>query len=215
MSRTNQTARKAAYSLAAGAVGMAGAGDALATDDTVAYSGEQDLAIAQFGAQDLNLDGDAFGDILLKNYSLVGGNYMGATVNGYPGSLVGFNAGLSYVSALAAGDPVDASSAGPTFFGSLAYGAVNPNAEFNSATDAFIGLSFPIGGNAPEFIHYGWVRVTIDQPSGTFVINDWAYNTVPGEGLLAGQVPEPTSLGMLAAGAAGVLARRRRQSTTS
>ena len=213
MSRTSQElTRRTAYSLAAGAaVGAAGVANAAAPDDSIVYSGVQDIAIGQGGSLDLNLDGDGFTDVLLKNYSLSGGNYMGATVNGYPGQLVGFNNGLAYVSALSDGDPIDGATVGPSFFGSLAYGSVNPNAEFDSADGAFIGLSFPIGGNAQEFRHFGWVRVTIDQPSGTFIINDWAYNTVPNEGVAAGAVPEPATLGLLAAGAAGVAAMRKRR----
>ncbi|TWT86646.1 PEP-CTERM motif protein [Pseudobythopirellula maris] len=200
-------ARRTAYTLAAGAaVGAAGQADA-----EVQYSGVQDLSIAQYGAQDLNLDGDAFNDILLKNY-VFGGNYQGATVNGYPGKLVISNGSFPYyVSALEKGDLIDGTVVGPTFYGALGY-AANPGSEFDSSTDAFIGLSFPIGGNAPEFIHYGWIRVDIDNSAGTFVIRDWAYNPVPNRGILAGdKVPEPGTLGLLAAGAAGVASMRRRR----
>ncbi|QDU89415.1 PEP-CTERM motif protein [Pirellulimonas nuda] len=203
------SSRRVAYTLAAGA---AAGGLAADSDGAVVYSGPQDLPVAQFGALDLNLDGDAYTDVLLKNYVLGAGNYQGATVNGYPGKLVGFNNGLAYVSALSAGSLIDGSTLGTGFFGSLAYGAANPNAEFNSVSGAYIGLSFPIGGNAPQFAHYGWVRVSIDNAAGTFVINDWAYDDVPGQGILAGQVPEPGSLGLLAAGALGVAALKRRRS---
>ncbi len=201
---SNATARRAAYSIAAGAVvGVTGSAEA-----AISYSGVQDLAIAQFSSQQLNLDGDAYNDILLKNYVFGGGNYQGAYVNFAPGKVVGFSAGLSYASALSAGDLIDASTtSGGPFQASMAYGGNNPNAEFNTASGAFIGLEFPIGGVS----HFGWVRVTVDNAAGSFVINDWAYNSTPGAGLLAGQVPEPTSLGLLAAGAAGVAAMRRRQ----
>jgi hypothetical protein len=137
--------------------------------------------------------------------------------------LVGFNSGvLSYVSALTVYDPIGSANAGPTFFGSMAYGAANPNAEFNNVSDAFVGLSFPAGPN----LYYGWVRVAIDNANKTFLIKDWAYedNTVaalsgspvPLDGILAGDtgdgfVPEPGTLGLLAAGAAGVVRMRRRR----
>lgn len=196
--------RRAAYSLAAGAAaGMAGTADA-----QIVYSGVQDLAIAQFSSQNLNLDGDAYNDILLKNYVFLGGNYQGAYVNFAPGKVVGFFSGFGYASALSEGDLIDASTtAGGPFQSSMAYGGNNPNAEFNNVSGAFLGLEFPINATS----HFGWVRVTIDNAAGTFVINDWAYNSVPGEGLRAGQVPEPTALGLLAAGAAGVAAMRRRK----
>ncbi len=194
--------RLLAYSLAAGASAIA-AGTA---DAAIVYSGLQNIAIGQFGSQNLNLDGDAYNDILLKNYVFSGGNYQGAYVNFYPGKLVGFTNGLSYASALNAGDIIDAGTAGPSFVGSMAYGANNPNAEFNNVTDAYIGLAFPIGG----VNHYGWIRVDVDNTAGTFVIKDWAYDDVAGQGIVAGAVPEPGALSLLAVGAAGVMAWRRR-----
>jgi hypothetical protein len=203
---SNTTTRRVAYSLAAGAAaGMAGTADA-----AISYSGSQNINIGQFGSLNLFIDGDAFTDIKLKNY-VFGGNYQGATVLGAPGQLVLSNASFPYyVTSLTSGDLIDSSAVGPTFYGSLGY-ANNPSSEFDNASGAFIGLSFPIGGNAPQFLHFGWVRVTIDNAAGTFVVNDWAYNTVAGEPIRAGQIPEPTSLGMLAAGAAGVAALRRRR----
>lgn len=194
-----------AYSLAAGAAAGVAASHA---DAQVVYSGVQDIGIAQFSSQNLNLDGDAYNDILLENYIFGGGNYQGLYVNFFPGKVVGFNAGLNYASALNEGDLIDSSTtAGGPFAASMAYGANNPNAEFNNVDGAFIGLEFPINGTS----HFGWVRVSIDNAAGKFVVNDWAYNSVPGEGLLAGQVPEPTTLGLLAAGAVGVAALRRRK----
>ncbi|MCB1019753.1 MAG: hypothetical protein KDC27_07475, partial [Acidobacteria bacterium] len=57
--------RRVAYSLAAGAAALASSADANAA---VIYSGVQNISVAQFGTQNINLDGDAYNDILLKNY---------------------------------------------------------------------------------------------------------------------------------------------------
>lgn len=195
-------ARLMAYSLAAGATAMA----AGSTDAAIQYSGIQNISIGLGNGQQLNLDGDAYDDILLKNYVFSGGNYQGAYVNFFPGKMVGFNAGLNYVSALSSGAVIDGSTVG-YFVGSMAYGANNPNAEFNNVTDAYIGLGFPIGG----VNHYGWVRVDVDNAAGNFVIKDWAYEDQAGVGITAGAVPEPGALSMLAAGATGLLAMRRRK----
>ena len=192
--------RLVAYSLAAGASALA----ATSANAAIQYSGVQNISIAQYGSQNLNLDGDAYNDILLKNY-VFGGNYQGAYVNFSPGKFVGFNAGLNYVSALGSGVVVDSSNVN-YFVGSMAYGA-NPNSQFDNVTDAYIGLAFPIAGSN----HYGWVRVSIDNAAGTFVINDWAYEDQAGVGITTGAVPEPGALSLLAAGATGLLSMRRRK----
>jgi hypothetical protein len=202
--RSNCSAR-AAYSLAAGAAAAA----ALSASGAIVHSGVQDISIAQFSALNLDIDGDSAGDVLLKNYVFGGGSYQGATVNFFPGKLVSFNAsGLAYVSALNAGFTVDASSVGPSFFGSMAYGASNPNAQFNTASNKFIGLSFASGANT----YYGWVRVSVNQAAGNFMVHDWAYEN-SGAGIQTGAIPAPGALGLLAAGASGLgLMRGRKRS---
>jgi hypothetical protein len=212
--------RRAAYTLAAGAAACTAASSATAE---VQYSGLQNINIGSGFSQQIDLNYDGFNDVKLTNYVFGQGPYQGATVNFAPGRFVGFNVGpLSYVSALTVYDPIGSANAGPTFFGSLAYGAANPNAEFNNVSNAFIGLSFPVG----DKLLYGWLRVAIDNANKSFLIKDWAYNdgnvaalagTVT-DGILAGDtgdgyVPEPGTLGMLAAGAAGVIGLRRRRQT--
>lgn len=198
----NRESRLAKYSAAAGAVGLFAGG----AQGTVVYSGVQNIDIAQFSSQDLNLDGDAYNDILLQNY-VFGGNYQGATVNFYPGKVVGFTTGLNYATALSSGDLIDASAtAGGPFAVSLAY-ANNPDSQFDDVTGAFIGLEFPIN----TVSHFGWIRVNIDNVAGTFRIVDWAYESEAGVGIEAGAIPEPSSLALLAAGAVGVATIRRRK----
>jgi hypothetical protein len=54
------------------------------------------------------------------------------------------------------------------------------------------------------------LAVTYNAASQTLEIGDFAYES-SGAGILAGAIPEPSSLGLLALGASGLLARRRRQ----
>ena len=185
--KRNANTKISTYKIAAGAAVAAIAGQQ--AEAGVVYSGVQDIAIGQGLSQSLNLDGDAYEDIVLKNYVFGLGNYQGATVSYQPGKIVGFAAGLAYVTALAENDLIDASTMGPSFLGSLAYGAINPSAQFNSVTNAYIGLGFPAG---PTF-HYGWIRVSIDNAAGEFTIHDWAYDDTPDAGILAGDTgPEGT-----------------------
>lgn len=201
---TVDAARLSAYAAAA----LAAAGASAAASADIVYSGAQDLPVAQGPGFQLNLDGDAYSDILLKNYVFGGGNYQGATVNYFPGKVVGFTTGLNYATALSAGDVIDSTTtAGGPFAVSLAYGN-NPDSQFDQSSNAYIGLEFPINATS----HFGWVRVSIDNAAGTFVVHDWAYESQPGVGIEAGAVPEPGSLALLAAGALGVASRRRKQS---
>lgn len=214
----SRAARLAGYSVAAGAsVASTGSADAF-----VVYSGEQNIDVALYNAQPLNLNGDAYSDILLKNYVFTGGYYQGAFVSFAPGSLVAFPAGpnnLVYVTALTQGATIDSGTVSGFAAGSMAYQLPgspptnqNPNAQFDATTGAFIGLAFPIGGSLPENLHFGWVRVNTDILTGSMTIVDWAYQSQPGVGITAGAVPEPFSLGLLAAGAAGLALLRSQRS---
>jgi hypothetical protein len=174
--------RRVAYSLAAGAtVAFVGT----KAEAQIVWSTPQDISINQFAFQTLNLDGDVYYDLKLKNYVFGGGNYQGAYLIYGPGKMVGFRpGGIAYATALSVGDLIDFSATDDGFATtSLAYGNVNPNAQFKSVENAYIGLGFPIAG----VLHYGWVRVSIDNTAGTFVIHDWAYNITPGIGIAAGQ----------------------------
>ncbi|MBM3594416.1 MAG: hypothetical protein FJX31_01150 [Alphaproteobacteria bacterium] len=203
----SNSASRVAYSLAAGAA----AATAAATEGAIVYSNAQNISINQYGSLNLDLNLDGQGDVTLKNYVFSGGNYQGATVNYSPGKLMTFSAnGFAYVKSLAFGAAINAAQINSsTFFGSMAYGPTNPNAQFNNASGAYLGLRFAAGANT----YYGWVRVSIDNAAGTFVVNDWAYNDTNNAGITAGAVPGPGTLALLAAGPLGLgtLRGRRKQ----
>ncbi|MCX8092117.1 MAG: PEP-CTERM sorting domain-containing protein [Verrucomicrobiae bacterium] len=66
--------------------------------------------------------------------------------------------------------------------------------------EGYVGIEFEIGQNR----HYAWVRVGAPFVGlyGGYVY-EWAYETQPGVPILAGAVPEPSTLGLLIGG--GVL----------
>jgi hypothetical protein len=202
--------RRAAYTLAAAAAASGLASDA---DAAIVYvNPEPDLVVplTQFPNQQsysLNLDGDAYTDVLFDNFVFGGGNYQAMYVNFAPGRAVGFFGNFAYASSLAAGAPINAAAiTGGPFDAVLAY-PPNPQAQFANASGSYIGLGFPIGG----VNHFGWIRVDINNTAGTFTIRDWAYESVAGTAINAGAIPEPTTLGMLAGGALGLAALRRRR----
>jgi hypothetical protein len=94
------------------------------------------------------------------------------------------------------------------------------NGFWNRNNTAFAGIRFQSAGQP----HLGWVRIRLrdtnsDGWADTVTAVDWAYNSVAGAPILAGDTgatPEPGTKAMvlLALGAAGVLALRRRRNAT-
>jgi hypothetical protein len=80
--------------------------------------------------------------------------------------------------------------------------------------DRYLGFAFKIG----EKIHFGWARLSTQHfcYECTAVIQGYAYETIPGKPIVAGDEGnvteaslEPAGLGMLALGAPGVSLWRR------
>lgn len=86
---------------------------------------------------------------------------------------------------------------------------------FTSGSPGFMGFQFDRAGNT----HFGWAEVTVtaNGDPGTIDVLQWAWEDTPNTSILAGAtgsaaaVPEPSSLGLLALGAVGVGAWRRRK----
>jgi hypothetical protein len=85
---------------------------------------------------------------------------------------------------------------------------------WQDAQNSFLGVRFLIDGAT----HYGWIRLTVTTDTGFIVptVTGYAYETIPGESIRAGQMVEDDSvpaekspaangsLGMLALGSQGV-----------
>lgn len=71
-------------------------------------------------------------------------------------------------------------------FQSLNYGSCSFG-NWCSVTDRYIGVRFSIGGN----IHYGWVRLDVNQAGSVWTVKDYAYEDIMGNGIAAGAMGNP------------------------
>ena len=224
-----------AYAAAAGAaLAMAPSAEA-----SIIYSGPQNITASRFGPKNLDLDGDAVNDFrifLLRDQNVQG------TALGYAGflrTLATHNRIVATGNSAKKFALNSVISAGGNLLGGTrllrAVLVTTSNATKTilfgkwkaSQTTSFAGVRFGIGSGD----HFGWIRIHVtDDHNGvpdSVTAVDWAYCSDPGVGINAGAtqgdclqaggqagVPEPSGLALLAAGAGGVLAwRRRRQSS--
>ncbi len=119
--------------------------------------------------------------------------------------------GFVYARNLTFGQQVDtvANFATSNTSAQLAFGNGYPNSQFKTPSTGFLGVRFNTN-------QYGWIRVNMaGAPDNSFTVVDYAFTTA-GEGIFAGQiapVPEPSSLALLASGAAGIAMWRKRMAS--
>ncbi len=112
------------------------------------------------------------------------------------------------------GTVVGASATFTGFAQSVTFGAGSGLWALNASN--YLGFSF---NAADGFKRYGWLRIDVGADPTIRTIMEVGYNNTPGQSILVGQtvVPEPSTvvMGMLATGATGVLAWRRRKRQAS
>jgi hypothetical protein len=127
--------------------------------------------------------------------------------------------------ALASGTLIDVSTAttlgGGNLFSIVGFDKSGNWQSTGAPVQAYLGVAFDISGST----HYGWAQLIVDAVifpgSGASIsLIDYAYEDQAGVGIEAGTtadaVPEPSTLGLFALGAAGVIAlRRKRQNAQS
>lgn len=206
----------------------AAAGSALAlapaADAAIMYSGVQNITLTRTSptavlSTQIDLNGDGVVDFGLQLDGIQGssGSVAGAFLVGIGGFFLKTGS-LNSVRRLASSFN----------FSSVSAGSFSPNVgTLRSATDAgqsrgqwpsvvttsgFAGVAFI---DTQGHSHLGWIRLAIQNDAAGLPVQltavDWAWQTVEGSPIHVGSVPEPSSLALLAAGAAGVAAFRRRR----
>lgn len=164
----------------------------LSPDVLISTGSTYSLDMDSNSASDINFavfqqSGTYYGGLI--NYSV---NIGGATAPGSNGFLassssfgsmvVGLSSGASIASSLSFTGASAALGGYVVVTGmysiSTALGAFNPN-------EMFMGVRFDISGS----MHYGWIRARVTPDGTILVINDYAYNSVAGGSIMAGQTP--------------------------
>lgn len=135
---------------------------------------------------------------------------------GVPGTYNGL--AFHYVGRLNFGDNITNGNflpnAGRMRFGAsnpLASGNGYPHSQWAAAVSGYMGVKFNVGNG----VQYGWAHLTMDGPRlNSYKIIDYAWAD-PGESIVAGQVPEPGSLALLAVGAVGLLLWRQQRAKSA
>jgi hypothetical protein len=126
--------------------------------------------------------------------------------------------GLQYAIKHSAGDTIGSGGSffsGPFLQNDYSSGGVVPPGQdlgdWHPGDRGFLGLQLVVGTDT----FFGWADVTLNNldgsGAGAFTLHGYAYDNTAGTSIQAGAVPEPSSIALLAAGAAGVLALKRRR----
>ncbi len=161
---------------------------------------------------DLDFNGDLINDILFMST----GMWFGAFVQG-DGRII---AGGNLVHALAEGTSIGPDTPQEDWLqGYLGHLGINSSAtvppgvvintgEFLLIT-AYMGVMFYI----EDAVHYGWVRISNPFNGTGGIIMDFAYETEPGVGILAGAgaIPEPATAALITTGCILLALRRKKR----
>lgn len=166
-----------------------------------------------------DVDGDGSNDFSLVNFSGLAGvfNALATAFPSNPNALLGPGVyGLLNLVGNAAVGPAQAWTAGVPYKNMTYQGVANNQADFTTNTPGYFGFRFAFNNN-PTNYYYGWGGLTIDLTAAGrgFKVTEAFYQSTPNTtinvGAVPAPVPEPSTMVLLAAGAAGVTAWRSRK----
>ena len=208
------SSRWTAYATAGAATALVGAGSADAAIHHVTVNQQFHPAAGASSISSFTLGGTQASFALrafLHSTAINGHASFAIAAAGTQASFVGYTSGsnIRYISKLAMGNNIAAHANWQTNVGYFQYIERHGYGQWGAIGDGFIGIRFNTGAGT----QYGWIRLHMDsgQPLNQYTLIDYAYGD-PGDLITAGQIPEPGSLGLLALGATGLLAWRKRRS---
>jgi len=206
---------------AAAATGSGLVGDATEAQADIVYRGVVNINIPS------NIDG-VYLNVVTGTTGSLGGSVAGWDINPYSGTTMNFfspdsaNTGgfvraggssTTLTDNLAPGFLIDANANTGGTWGNSAAESTGATAFNLNSSDNIVGFRFVNEANGNQ-VHFGWMRISLAESftAQPRTLVEYAYESNAGVGIQAGAVPEPTSLSILALGALGLVARRRRRS---
>ncbi|MHC4985487.1 MAG: PEP-CTERM sorting domain-containing protein [Planctomycetota bacterium] len=132
-----------------------------------------------------------------------------AVSHGSAGIVSGYWSAVPEGSKLAYSATVDSSSTWWTSgaeVGLYGYGWFGNVGPWSGGGTGYLGMYIDSGADR----HYGWAHISVGGARNEITLHSFAFEMTPNTGIHVGDIPEPMTLSLLAAGAAGLVARRKR-----
>jgi len=193
---------------------------AVATPSSVWYSGDQDEErwTLAYGVFPFDMNGDGISDFTFDHgqntlgVTMLGDNLLLADVTEWS---IPFYEGTEISETPPSGMLWSDGSFGFYSRQQILGGEYATTGYWQGIDHGMFGVNFDIDGES----YYGWVRLStgMDDQYSSYILHDWAYETQPGVGIIAGTVPEPSTWALFLCGGAVLLyrscSRRGRQWT--